>query len=85
MNRAEVTTMVTEIFRDIFDDRTLVITDGTGAKDIEDWDSLEQINILVAMEKAFGIKFTVSDVENLVNVGQTIDLIEQKIAEKTVP
>ena len=85
MNRAEITTMVTEIFRDIFDDRTLVITDGTGAKDIEDWDSLEQINILVAMEKAFGIKFTVSDVENLVNVGQTIDLIEQKIAEKTVP
>jgi len=82
MSRNEITSIVTEIFRDIFDDAALIITDDTGAKDIEDWDSLEQINILVSMEKKFGIKFTVNDVETLANVGQTIDLIEKKLGEK---
>ncbi|MCL2539027.1 MAG: acyl carrier protein [Oscillospiraceae bacterium] len=81
MSRNEITKIVTEIFRDIFDDASLVIDDATGAKDIEDWDSLEQINILVSMEKKFKIKFTVSDVENLTNVGQTIDLIALKLSE----
>lgn len=79
MSRDEVFVRVQEIFRDIFDDETLEIFDETGAEDIEDWDSLEQINILVAIEKEFSIKFSIDDVESLENVGQTIDLIERKI------
>ena len=82
MNRCELLEKVNDIFRDIFDDDILVITESTTADDIEDWDSLEQINILVAMERFFSIKFAVSDVENLQNVGETIDLIERKLAEK---
>lgn len=81
MKRADITKIVNGIFRDIFDDEELVISDATSADDIEDWDSLEQINILVAMEKEFNIKFSVSDVGGLENVGQTIDLIERKLAE----
>ncbi|MEA4911735.1 MAG: acyl carrier protein [Oscillospiraceae bacterium] len=80
MNRTEITEKVNGIFRDIFDDDALVITDATTAADIEDWDSLEQINILVAMEKTFGIKFSVGEVEGLKNVGEMMDLIASKLA-----
>ncbi len=80
MNRAELTSQVTEIFRDNFDDEEIVLTDETTAADIEDWDSLEQINLLVAMERRFGIKFSVGEVEGLRNVGEMLDLIERKLS-----
>ena len=81
MNRNDITAEVNKIFQEIFDDETLTVTDATSAQDIEDWDSLEQINILVAMERVFRIKFTVNDITGLENVGQTISLIERKLAE----
>ncbi len=67
------------IFRDIFDDEELSITYGTNADDIEDWDSLEQINILTAIEQEFGIKFKIDDVLNLENVGDIVALVERLI------
>ena len=79
MTRDDIKLKVQEIFRDVFDDRTLEINDNTNASDIEDWDSLEQITILVSIEKEFKIKFSVDDVESLENVGQTLDLIERKL------
>ena len=79
MDRTEILSRATDIFRDIFDDDELVITDETTAADIEDWDSLEQINILVAMEREFGVKFSVGEVEGLANVGEMLDLIESKV------
>lgn len=66
---------VQEIFRDNFDDEDLVITREICADDIEDWDSLEQINLLTAMERKFGLKFKLSDVRDLKNVGDLLDLI----------
>lgn len=66
---------IQDIFRDNFDDDSLVITRETTADDIEDWDSLEQINLLTAMEKKFGIKFKLDDVRGLANVGDMADLI----------
>ena len=66
---------IQDIFRDNFDDDSLVITRETTADDIEDWYSLEQINLLTAMEKKFGIKFTLDDVRGLANVGDMADLI----------
>lgn len=75
MNRDQILEAVQTIFRDNFDDDTLVITPATTAQDIEDWDSLEQINLLTAMEKKFGIKFKLEDVRNLNNVGDILDLI----------
>lgn len=67
------------VFCNIFDDEDIVISDDTTSADIEDWDSLEQINILVALEKLFSIKFAVSEVEGLKNVGEMIDLIMSKL------
>ncbi len=70
------------IFRDVFDDDTLVITDSTNAEDIEDWDSLEHINLIMAMEKDFELKFNLQEVGELANVGEMADLIERKLAAK---
>ncbi len=79
MGRTEILEKMTGVFRTIFDDETIVLTDETTAADIEDWDSLEQINILVALEKLFEMKFTANDVENLQNVGGMVDLIEGRL------
>lgn len=75
MSEQEILNAVQDIFRDNFDDDTLEITRSTCADDIEDWDSLEQINLLTAMEKQFGVKFKLDDVRGLANVGDMVDLI----------
>ncbi len=79
MNREEVYVELTEIFRDIFDDEDIVLSDNTTADDIEDWDSLEQINLLVAIEKKFNIKFQLAQVSGLENVGAMVDLVQELI------
>ena len=75
MTREYVMEKVQDIFRDVFDDEELVITDETNSDDIEDWDSLEHISLIVAMEKEFGTKFDIKMVNKLENVGGMIDLI----------
>ena len=79
MTREELLAAVTEILRDIFDDDELIVTEETCSDDVEDWDSLEQINILVAIQERFGIQFSLDDVKGLENVGDTLDLIERKL------
>lgn len=75
MSREEVFSKVTDIFRDVFDDESLVIGETTNADDIEDWDSLEHIQLIVGMEKEFSVKFDIKTVNSLENVGQMVDLI----------
>lgn len=77
MDREKVLSEIQEIFRDNFDDDTLVITPASNADDIEDWDSLEQINLLTAIEKKYGLKFVLKDVRDLQNVGDLLDLLER--------
>lgn len=81
MTRKELLEAVAEILRDIFDDDTLEVTESTCSDDVEDWDSLEQINILVAIQDRFGIQFSLDDVSDLKDVGDTLDLIESKMHE----
>jgi acyl carrier protein len=80
MSRAEILDRIQTIIRGIFDDDTLEITESTVAADVEEWDSLEQINILVAAERDFDVKFSVGDVEGLRNVGELVDLVASKLA-----
>ena len=80
MDKQSIFDAVQEIFRDNFDDEELVITRETCADDIEDWDSLEQINLLTAIEKKFAIKFKLADVRDLKDVGDLLDLIERLTA-----
>lgn len=82
MTENQVFTEVQEIFRDVFDDESLDITNETNANDIEEWDSLEQINLIVAMENTFKIKFTIDEVSELKNVGEMIALIAKKVSNE---
>ena len=82
MTREEIMEKVNGIFRDVFDDETLVITDSTNSDDIEDWDSLEHISLIISMEKEFDMKFDIKEVNKLENVGQMVDMIKMKIDEK---
>lgn len=75
----EIKARVQDIFRDIFDDEELVITETMSAKDIEDWDSLAQINLIIAIEKEFGIKFNLEEVSSLKVIGDMLTLINKKI------
>ena len=79
MNRNEMLIKIHEIFRDIFDDTDLIINESTCSEDIDDWDSLEQINLIVSIEKSFDIKFDILEIGNLNNVGEMINLIRTKI------
>ncbi len=79
MDEKSILAAVQEIFRDNFDDDTLVITRATNANDIEDWDSLEQINLLTAIEKRFKIKFKLADVRGLKDVGDLLDLVARMV------
>lgn len=67
------------IFRDIFDDETISVNEQTTAADIEDWDSLAQIRLIVAIEKHFRIKFATADIVDLENVGDMVKLIERNL------
>jgi len=69
---------VQDIFRDVFDEDDLVITKEMNANDIEDWDSLMQIRLIVAIEKKFSVKFAFNELNDLKNIGEMIDIIEKK-------
>lgn len=68
-----------EIFRDVFDDESIVISEETTSDDIEDWDSFAQMNLIVAMEKQFGVKFNIKEINSLKNVGEMIELIQTRM------
>jgi acyl carrier protein len=78
MDASTVKLRLTRVFRDIFDDPLLQIEDSTTASDIDDWDSLTHIDLIVQVEKEFGIKFSTGEVRGLKNVGDFIALIAKK-------
>lgn len=79
MSREEIYGKLNVVFRDVFDDEDITVCDSTTADDIEDWDSLEHINLVVAVEKAFGIKFNIGEVNSFKNVGDMVGTIQEKL------
>ena len=79
MTREEVYENLNEVFRDVFDDEDITVCDATTAEDIEDWDSLEHINLIVAVEKKFNIKFNMGEVHAFKNVGEMVDIILKRV------
>jgi len=79
----DVKSALQEVFRDVFDDHDIVLTDDMSAEDFDDWDSVQHINIIIATEKILKIRFTTSEISRLKqpdqNIGTFIMLIEQKI------
>lgn len=81
MERSDIFKKVNEIFCDELDNDDIVLTDETTADDVEEWDSLSHVQIIVAVEKAFGIKFTSNEILSWNNVGELIDSIEKRLKE----
>ena len=79
MSREKIFEKLNDVFRDVFDDEEITVNDTTTADDIEDWDSLEHINLLVAVENAFGMKFNMGEVNTMKNVGEMADIIADRI------
>ena len=79
MTREEIFAGVNEVFRDIFDDEEITVGEATTADDIEDWDSLEHINLIVAIEKKFGMKFTMGEATGMKNVAAMVDIILERV------
>ena len=73
-----------DVFRDVFDDPELVVTEQMTAEDVDGWDSLNHINLIIALERAFGIKFATAEISRLKDdgsdVGSMLALVAHKIA-----
>ena len=81
MTREEIFHKLDEVFQDVFDDDEISVNEETTANDFEDWDSLEHINLVVAVEKCFDIKFTMGEVTSMKNVGEMVDIIMERSAK----
>ncbi len=80
MSSEEIYAQLTPLFHDLFDDDSLVLTPGMTSGDVPEWDSFNHINLIVAVEANFGIKFQTAELESLQTVGQLADLVEKKMA-----
>lgn len=78
MSEAEIYDGLTEIFRNVFDDPTIAVTPELSASDVPEWDSFNHINILVAAEMRFDVKFRTAEIDGLRNVGDFVSLIAEK-------
>lgn len=79
MSAEEVLSEVQDIMRDVFDLDDLVITPDTSAEDVEEWDSLSHVRLIVAIERKFKFKFTNSEIDSLKNVGDLVKVIQSKL------
>jgi len=78
MNKEEILKIVNEIFVDVLDNPNVVIDLITTANDVEDWDSLNHIQLVVAIEKRFNVRFKSNEIRNWENVNEMIESILSK-------
>jgi acyl carrier protein len=76
MDDAQLYSRLTSVFHDVFDDETIEVTPQLTAKDVDGWDSLTHIRLILTVEKAFKVKFSTSEIGKLENVGQLAALIK---------
>ena len=72
-----------DVFRRVFDDDELVITESTSAADVDGWDSMAHINLIIAIEKRFGVRFAAGEIAELGRRGQTVGNMIQVLKTKT--
>ena len=78
MDRNEIFERLNDVFREVFDDDSITVTETTTAADIDGWDSLMHITLISAVEDEFDVAFQMKEVVNMKNVGDMVDVIEQE-------
>ncbi|MCP3460075.1 acyl carrier protein [Bradyrhizobium sp. CCGUVB23] len=78
MDQTQIYSKLTTVFREVFDEDDLGLEPETTADDVDGWDSLSHIRLVLAVSKAFGIKFSASEIGSLKNVGEFVELIGKK-------
>jgi len=79
LSRDEILREIAEIMRDVFDEDDLQVSPETSAEDVEEWDSLSHVRLIVAIERKFGFKFKNSEIEGLKNVGDLVNTVATKV------
>lgn len=82
--KADIHAHLQEVFREVFEDDSISISESMTAADLEEWDSLSHITLVLAVEKAFDVRLKAAEVGGLANVGEMIALLEQRHANKAV-
>lgn len=80
MNTEDILSEIQDIMRDVFDLDDLVVTPNTSAEDVEEWDSLSHVRLIVAIERKFKFKFKNSELDSLKNVGDLVNVVKSKTA-----
>ena len=70
-----------QVFQDIFEDEDILVTEITTAADIEEWDSMKHVSLMLAVEREFEIRFSASEISALGSVGELMSLITAKVAK----
>ena len=83
MQQQDIYERLTGIFHDLFDDDSIVLTPELTANDVPEWDSFNHINLIVAVESSFGIKFQTAELESMHTVGHLVDLIQARLAAQS--
>ena len=78
MDESQIYARLTEVFQDVFED-VISVTPKLAAKDVDGWDSLTHIRLVLTVEKAFKVKFSTSDIRKLENVGDLVTLIKARV------
>ena len=78
MDSKTIYTRLNKVFRDVFDDDSITVNPKTTANDIEDWDSLEHITLISAVEREFKMKFKMGEISSMKNVGEMASIIAQR-------
>ena len=79
MDDSQIYPKLTEIFRNVFGDDTIIATAVLAAKDVHGWDSLRNIRLMLTVERAYGIRFSASEIGKLQNVGDLVQLVQSKL------
>lgn len=79
MNREEILNKIQDVFTDTLDEDNIAITEASTADDVEGWDSLTHVQLVVAVEKKFKIRFSAKEIQSWKNVGEMIDSIASKL------
>jgi len=82
LNKKDIFNKVQGIFSDVFDDENLEINNSTNSEDVEEWDSLNHIQLVLSIEKTLNVRFKTGEIQSLKNVGEMVNLLEEKINDK---